>query len=63
MRALSIHPRIKVSELSDSQIAQVAKMIEADPDKCGHELQRKIAQRVLHYHQIKSERGDRLARG
>ena len=60
---LQIHPRCRVQDLTDSQISSVAKLIEQDPDKCGHELQRKIAQRVMHYHNIKSYRGDRLARG
>lgn len=58
-----IHPKCRVNELSENQVGTIARLIENDEDKCGHELQRKIAQRVLHYHQIKSWRGDRLARG
>jgi hypothetical protein len=45
------------------RLSSIAQILESDTDKVGHELQRKIAQRVLHYHQIKTWRGDRLARG
>ncbi len=58
-----MHPKCRVDQLGESQVSAIAKLIENDPDKCGHELQRKIAQRVQHYHDIKSQRGDRLARG
>lgn len=61
--SIGLHPRCRVQDLSQQQISQLAQKIEGDPDKCGHELQRKIAQRVMHYHSIKTVRGDRLARG
>lgn len=58
-----IHPSCRVNELTENQVSTIAKMIEQDPDKCGHELQRKIAERVSHYYKIKSWRGLRLANG
>jgi small subunit ribosomal protein S13 len=60
---VGLYPKCRVQDLSEAQISEIGRLIEADPDKCGHELQRRIAQRILHYHNIRSWRGDRYARG
>lgn len=60
---VGLHPLCRVRDLSEAQVSQIGRLIESDPDKCGHELQRKIAQRILHYHNIHAWRGDRYARG
>ncbi|KAI3633280.1 hypothetical protein MIR68_008227 [Amoeboaphelidium protococcarum] len=60
---LSIHPKCKVKDLSEDMVSRISKTIEQDPDKVGHELQRKIAARCKHYYDIGSLRGQRLAYG
>jgi small subunit ribosomal protein S13 len=60
---LGLHPACRVRDLSEGHVSTISRMVEEDPDKCGHELQRKIAERVTHYYNIKSFRGLRLAEG
>jgi len=60
---MSLHPQCRVFDLSEAQLSRMAKLIESDPDKTGHELQRKIGQHLEHLNQIKTQRSDRLARG
>lgn len=60
---VGLHPFLRVKDLTESQINQLARVIERDPDGTGAELQRKIGANILHLKKIGTYRGERLAKG
>ena len=60
---VGLHPALRVKDLTESQINQLARVIEQDPDGTGAELQRRIGADILHLKKIGSYRGERLMKG